>query len=54
VFTKAAAIVSAVLLIYLGVDTFLEGVDASQELKRATDRATTLLSPPKSLTLDLV
>ena len=41
VFTKAAAIVSAVLLIYLGVDTFLEVVDASRELKRATDRATT-------------
>jgi hypothetical protein len=41
VFTKAAAIVSAVLLIYLGVETFLEVVDASQELKRATDRATT-------------
>jgi len=54
VFTKAAAIVSAVLLIYLGVDTFLEVVDASRELKRATDRATTLLSPPKSLTLGLV
>jgi hypothetical protein len=41
VFTKAAAIVSAVLLIYLGVETFLELVDASRELKRATDRATT-------------
>jgi hypothetical protein len=41
VFTKAAAIVSAVLLIYLGVETFLEVVDASRELKRATDRATT-------------
>ncbi|SET61100.1 hypothetical protein [Stigmatella erecta] len=41
VFTKAAAIVSAVLLIYLGVETFLEVVDASQELKVATDRATT-------------
>ncbi len=40
VFTKAAAIVSAVLLIYLGVETFLEVVDASRELKRATDRAT--------------
>jgi hypothetical protein len=39
VFTKAAAIISAVLLIYLGVDTFLELVDASRELKRATDRA---------------
>ena len=41
VFTKAAAIVSAVLLIYLGLETFLEVVDASRELKRATDRATT-------------
>lgn len=41
VFTKAAAIVSAALLIYLGVETFLELVDASRELKRATDRATT-------------
>jgi hypothetical protein len=40
VFTKAAAIVSAALLIYLGVETFLELVDASRELKRATDRAT--------------
>jgi len=45
VFTKAAAIVSALLLIYLGVDTFLEVVDASRELKQATDRATT----PKEL-----
>jgi hypothetical protein len=41
VFTKAAAIVSALLLIYLGVETFLEVVDASRELKWATDRATT-------------
>ncbi|WP_338050581.1 hypothetical protein [Pyxidicoccus caerfyrddinensis] len=41
VFTKVAAIVSAVLLIYLGVETFLEVVDASRELKTATDRATT-------------
>ncbi|HVG61203.1 MAG TPA: hypothetical protein VNA24_21770 [Hyalangium sp.] len=41
VFTKAAAIISAVLLIYLGVETFLELVDAGRELKRATDRATT-------------
>jgi hypothetical protein len=41
VFTKAAAIVSALLLIYLGVETFLELVDASRELKRASDRATT-------------
>lgn len=41
VFTKAAAIVSAVMLVYLGVDAFLTVVKASQELKRATDRATT-------------
>jgi hypothetical protein len=41
VFTKAAAIVSAVMLIYLGVETFLEVLKASMELKRATDRATT-------------
>jgi hypothetical protein len=41
VFTKAAAIVSALLLIYLGVETFLEVVDASRELKRVTDQATT-------------
>jgi hypothetical protein len=41
VFTKAATIVSAALLIYLGVETFLELVDASRELKWATDRATT-------------
>ncbi len=40
VFTKGAAIVSALLLIYLGVETFLEVVAASRELKRATDRAT--------------
>jgi hypothetical protein len=42
VFTKAAAIVSALMLIYLGVDTFLEVLAASRELKRATDKATTL------------
>ncbi|WP_255207671.1 hypothetical protein [Myxococcus sp. AM009] len=41
VFTKAAAVISAVLLIYLGLETFLEVVDASRELKRATDRAMT-------------
>jgi hypothetical protein len=41
VFTKAAAIVSALLLIYLGTETFLEVVNASRELKWATDRATT-------------
>ena len=41
VFTKAAAIISALLLIYLGWETFLAVVDASRELKGATDRATT-------------
>jgi hypothetical protein len=41
IFTKGAAIISAVLLIYLGAEVFLELVDASQDLKRATDRATT-------------
>jgi hypothetical protein len=41
VFTKAAAVISALLLIYLGMETFLEVVDASRELKWATDRATT-------------
>jgi hypothetical protein len=41
VFTKAAAIVSVLLLVYLGAETFLEVVDASRELKWATDRATT-------------
>ncbi len=41
VFTKAAAIVSALLLICLGVETFLEVVNASRELKSASDRATT-------------
>jgi hypothetical protein len=41
VFTKAAAIVSALLLLYLGIETFLELVDASRELKRTTDKATT-------------
>ncbi len=41
VFTKTAAIVSALMLAWLGVETFLEVVDASRELKRATDKATT-------------
>jgi hypothetical protein len=41
VFTKGAAVVSALLLIYLGVEMFLEVVDACRELKWATDRATT-------------
>jgi hypothetical protein len=41
VFTKGAALISALMLLYLGVETFLEVVDASRELKAATDRATT-------------
>ncbi|HLL06191.1 MAG TPA: hypothetical protein VK539_36805 [Myxococcaceae bacterium] len=41
VFTKGAALLSALMLVYLGVEAFLEVVDASRELKRATDRATT-------------
>jgi hypothetical protein len=41
VFTKAAAIISALMLIYLGGESFLEVVAASQELKWATDQATT-------------
>lgn len=41
VFTKAAAIVSVLMLLYLGADTFLEVVEASRELKRAADNATT-------------
>lgn len=40
-FTKTLAVVSALLLIYLGVEVFLEVVDAIRELKRDTDRATT-------------
>lgn len=41
VFTKAAAIVSAVMLIYLGADAFLEMVHACFELKRASEQAVT-------------
>jgi hypothetical protein len=41
VFTKAAAVVAAVMLIYLGVDTFLEVVQACVELKRSTASART-------------
>ncbi|MBN8468118.1 hypothetical protein JYJ95_16475 [Corallococcus exiguus] len=40
-FTKAAAVISALLLIYLGAETFLELIDASQDLKLATDQAST-------------
>jgi hypothetical protein len=42
VFTKGAALVSGLMLLYLGVEAFLEMVEASRELKRASDRATTL------------
>jgi hypothetical protein len=41
VFTKAAAIVSVLMLVYLGGDVFLEVVEASRELKRASDKAIT-------------
>ena len=41
VFTKSLAIASAVMLIYLGVDGFLELMKASLMLKEATDRANT-------------
>ncbi|RKH69598.1 SitA5 family polymorphic toxin [Corallococcus aberystwythensis] len=40
-FTKAAAIISALLLIYLGAEMFMELIDASQELKLDTDQAAT-------------
>jgi hypothetical protein len=40
-FTKAAALVAAVMVIYLGVDAFLEVVKACQELKRASEQAVT-------------
>ncbi|XXF77242.1 hypothetical protein P2318_29940 [Myxococcaceae bacterium GXIMD 01537] len=40
IFTKAAAIVSVLMLVYLGVETFLEVLDASRLLKWATDQAT--------------
>lgn len=42
VFTKVAAVMTALMLVYLGVDTFLELVDASRELKSATDKATVI------------
>ena len=41
VFTKAAAVLAVVMVAYLGVDAFLQLVRACQELKVATDRATT-------------
>nr|WP_242543898.1 hypothetical protein [Corallococcus sp. NCSPR001] len=40
-FTKGAAVISALLLIYLGAETFLELIEASQDLKLATDQAST-------------
>jgi hypothetical protein len=42
VFTKVAAVVAAVMVIYLGVDAFLAVVKACQELKRASEEAVTL------------
>ena len=39
--TKAAAVLSAVMVVYLGVGPFLELVRAAFHLKAATDRATT-------------
>jgi hypothetical protein len=42
VFTKAAAVVAAVMVICLGVDAFLALVKACQELKRASEKAVTL------------
>lgn len=42
VFTKAAAVIAAVMVIYLGVDAFLEVVRACFELKRASEQAVTL------------
>ncbi|RKH30229.1 SitA5 family polymorphic toxin [Corallococcus sicarius] len=41
VFTKAAAVLAAVMLMYLGVQSFLTVVRACGTLKDATDRATT-------------
>jgi hypothetical protein len=41
VFTKVAAVVAAVMVLYLGVDAFLAVVKAAQELKRACERAVT-------------
>lgn len=41
VVTKAAAILTAVMVVYLGVGPFLELVKASFALKHSTDRATT-------------
>lgn len=42
IFTKSAAIISVVMLAYLGIETLLQVIEASRELKRATDSATSL------------
>ena len=42
VFTKVAAVVAALMVIYLGADAFLSMVKACQELKRASEEAVTL------------
>jgi hypothetical protein len=41
VFTKAAALVAALMVLYLGVDTFIAVVRACQELRRACEEAVT-------------
>jgi hypothetical protein len=41
VFTKAAALVAALMVLYLGVDTFIAVVRACQELRRACEQAVT-------------
>lgn len=41
VFTKAAAVLAAVAVVYLGVDSFLAVVRACWDLKQSVDRATT-------------
>lgn len=42
VVTKAAAVLAAVMVVYLGVGPFLQIARASFQLKQATDRATTM------------
>lgn len=41
IFTKGAALVAALMVLYLGVDTFIAVVRACQELKRASEEAVT-------------
>ncbi|MFP2925396.1 AHH domain-containing protein [Pyxidicoccus sp. 3LG] len=48
IFTKVAAVVAAVLLVYLGVDAFLEVAKACFELKHAADEATTFAELEKA------